>query len=110
MAKQITFDYKGKTYTLEFTRDTVVHMERGGFKVAEVADYPNLMLPKLFYGAFRAHHPTVKQKLTDSILDHIKNKDALIDKLSEMYSEPIDTLLSDDEGNVEWEATGFEEV
>ena len=45
MAKTIKIDYKNKTYTLEFNRESVKQLERGGFKVAEVADYPYLMLP-----------------------------------------------------------------
>lgn len=107
MAKTIKIDYKNKTYTLEFNRESVKQLERGGFKVADVADYPNLMLPKLFFGAFKANHPTVKQKLTDEILDKLENKQDLLDKLSEMYAEPLETLLDDSKGNVKWEATGF---
>ena len=30
MAKQLNFEYKGKEYTLEFTRETVKQMEREG--------------------------------------------------------------------------------
>ena len=31
MNKQISFDYEGKTYTLEYTRNSVRQMERRGF-------------------------------------------------------------------------------
>lgn len=107
MAKQITIEYNKRQYILEFTRESVVALERSGFKIGDLADYPNLMLPKLFFGAFKANHPSVRQKLTDEILDKIKNKNGLIDKLTEMYAEPLETLFDDEKGNVEWEATGF---
>lgn len=105
MAKQITIEYKQKIYTLEFTRDSVKQLERSGFKIGELTDYPMMMLPRFFYGAFRANHPTVKQRLTDEILDNIEDKDGLLDKLSEMYYEPLDTLMEGGKGNIKWKAT-----
>jgi hypothetical protein len=66
-------------------------------------------LPKLFAGAFKAHHRfDTKQKKIDEIFEKFKNKQALVEKLAEMYSEPMETLMDDeaiDEGNaIAWEA------
>ena len=104
MAKTINFQYKDKVYTLEFTRETVKALQRTGFKASDLADYPDLTLPKLFFGAFRANHPTMRMALAEEILDNIKDRTKLIDKLSEMYSEPLETLMDDSAGNVEWTA------
>lgn len=107
MAKQLNFEYKGKEYTLEYTRETVKQMEREGFVAADVVSKPMVSLPKLFSGAFKAHHRfDIKQKQIDEIFEQIKNKGALIEKLAEMYHEPMETLMDDvDEGNaIAWDA------
>ena len=109
MAKQINFEYKGKEYCLEYTRETVKQMEREGFVAADIVDKPMSSLPKLFAGAFKAHHKyDTKQKVIEEIFDTLTNKGALIEKLAEMYAEPMETLMDDcgDEKNATvWEAS-----
>ena len=103
---QDNFEYKGKEYTLEYTRESVKQMEREGFVANEIVTKPMLTLPKLFAGAFKAHHRfDVKQKQIDEMFDLFKNKNALVEKLAEMYAEPMETLMDDvDEGNaITWE-------
>ena len=97
MGKQIKFEYKDKEYTLEYTRETVKQMEREGFVASDIVNKPMLTLPKLFAGAFKAHHKfDTKQKLIDEIFELFKNKQALIEKLAEMYAEPMETLMDND--------------
>jgi predicted metallopeptidase len=109
MGKQLNFEYKGKEYILEFTRESIKQMEREGFVAGDVVTKPMLTLPKLFAGAFKAHHKfDIKQKTIDEIFELFKNKSALVEKLAEMYSEPMETLMDDeniDEGNaIAWDA------
>ena len=108
MAKTLKFEYKNKEYTLEYTRESVKQMEREGFVASDVLNKPMLTLPKLFAGAFKAHHRfDVKQKQIDEMFDLFTNKGALVEKLAEMYHEPMETLMDDvaDEGNaIAWEA------
>ena len=109
MGKQLNFEYKNKDYTLEYTRESVKQMEREGFVTSDIVDKPMLTLPKLFAGAFKAHHKfDVKQKQIDEIFELFANKQALIEKLAEMYAEPMETLMDSDnvnEGNaIAWEA------
>ena len=107
MAKQLNFEHNGKEYTLEYTRESVKQMEREGFVAGDIVNKPMLTLPKLFAGAFKAHHKyDVKQKQIDEIFELFKNKQALVEKLAEMYAEPMETLLDDvDEGNaIAWDA------
>lgn len=109
MAKQITFTYKDKEYTLEFTRRTVQMMEEGGFIAKQIDDKPMTLLPALFAGAFKAHHRFVKQDEIDEIYKHMPNKDKLIERLAEMYNEPIMSLMDEPEDetkNVEWTTSG----
>lgn len=109
MSKQISFEYKGTNYTLEFNRKTVQAMERDGFIVQEIESKPMTALPMLFAGAFRMHHRFIKRELIDEIYDAMPNKDDLIGKLAEMYNEPLVALLNEpEEGSekkVEWKAT-----
>ena len=109
MGKSITLTDKksGNVYTLEYSRKAIEVMERQGFVSSEVADKPATMLPMLFRGAFIMHHPTARREALDALYDQIPDKTLLIEKLSEMYSEPLLSLIGDDEsaaGNVEWGA------
>jgi hypothetical protein len=105
MAKQIVFTYGEKDYTLEFTRRTIKQMEDEGFVARNIDDRPMTLLPALFAGAFKAHHRFVKQDVIDDIYANMPNKDKLIEKLAEMYNEPIISLMEEPEDtakNVEW--------
>lgn len=108
MSKQLTFNYDGKDYTLEFTRRTVAEMERKGFIASDITDKPMTTLPALFAGAFLAHHRYVKPDVIDTIFSKLTKKEDLIGKLAEMYNEPILTLVEEpeeDKGNLDWTVT-----
>lgn len=105
MAKQLVFTYDDKQYTLEFTRKTIAEMEKNGFVANEVEAKPMTTLPALFRGAFLAHHRFEKKDVMDKIFSKMTNKEDLIGKLAEMYSEPVLSLIEDpveSEGNVNW--------
>lgn len=109
MAKTLSFEYEGKSYTLEFTRRTVAEMEKKGFVASDVETRPMTILPQLFRGAFLAHHRSEKEETMNAIYKHMTNKEELIGKLAEMYNEPIMSLLEEpeegDKGNVTWETS-----
>lgn len=108
MAKQLTFTYEGKDYTLEFTRRTVAEMEKKGFIASDITDKPMTTLPALFAGAFLAHHRFVKEDIINDIYSKLTKKEYLIGKLAEMYNEPILALVEEPEkaeGNLDWTAT-----
>lgn len=42
MAKQLTFEYEGKAYTLEYTRKSLETMEKHGFSVSDAERSPCL--------------------------------------------------------------------
>lgn len=109
MAKQITFEYKDRPYTLEFTRNSVRTMEANGFVISEIKNKPVSLLPDFFAGAFIAHHRHLKRSLIDEIFDEMSDKDALIETLSDMYNETLITLMGGDDeeksGNISWKTT-----
>lgn len=103
MAKQLTFEYNGKQYTLEFTRATVRELESKGFIANDIETKPMTILPDLFAGAFLAHHRFEKRSSINEIYRNLKDKAMLIRCLAEMYNDPISTLLDEpEEGNVSW--------
>lgn len=108
MAKQIVFTYGDKEYTLEFTRRTVKQMEDEGFVARDIDNRPMTLLPALFAGAFKAHHRFVKPELIDEIYANMPHKDKLIERLAEMFNEPIMSLMEEPEKsakNVDWMAS-----
>lgn len=106
MAKQIRFEYEGTRYTLEFNRNAIRKMERGGFVAEDIQTRPMTVLPELFAGAFIMHHPYLKRDKIDAIYEKMTNRMKLIERLGEMYQEPLLALLDEpesDAGNVTWE-------
>lgn len=108
MAKTINFKFEGTDYTLEFTRASVVTLEKQGFSINDIAEKPLTTLPTLFAGAFLAHHRFVKRDVIDRIYDKMTNKMDLVMRLAEMYNEPIEALVDEpeeSEGNLAWGAS-----
>lgn len=103
MSKQIVIQFQDVTYTLEYTRKSIEKMEQRGFRVSDVKDKPVSTLPILFAGAFLAHHPNVRKDVVDAIFAQCSDKEDLLEKLGEMYSEPI-LSMTESEGNLKWEA------
>lgn len=104
---QINFEYNGKRYCLEYTRETVKQMESAGFNVNDMGDKPATRVEQLFAGAFLAHHrKAVGDGVPMKVYAELKNKKGLLNKLVEMYNATLNYLLPDedeeDEGNVEW--------
>ena len=107
MEKLVSFEHEGKEYTLCFSRRTVEKLEKLGFEGGALDNKMMTMLPMFFWGAFLAKQPFMKKENTDKILPLFKNKEALYEKLSELYNEPMAALIDDpeDEGNaIAWEA------
>lgn len=107
MGKNLTVEYEGKEYCLEYTRKSIEHMEKRGFVASDITTKPMSTLPALFEGAFYANHRYVDSKLIDKIFCTMRNKTDLIEKLAELYNEPIKALIDEPEeaeGNATWTA------
>ena len=109
MAKTINFEYKGKEITLEFTRETVKKMESTGFRLEFATTRPVTFVDTLFAGAFLAHHKNMAgdSKLLESIFSQMSDREKLIDRLTDMYIEPMLTLYEEsveesETGNLKW--------
>ena len=105
MSTKINITYENRTYTLEFTRESVRTMESMGFIADELFTKPALRIPELFYGAFAAHHRGIKRKDVDRMFNGLQGRSDLIQKLVEMYRDTLNTLMDEPEGaegNVTW--------
>lgn len=112
---QINFDYNGKHYCLEYTRDSVVAMESAGFDPANYDTKRVTTCLQLWAGAFMAHHKTGKDRISDNVIEKlyklIDNKEELLANLFKMYNATAEYVLLEtedngDEGNViKWTAT-----
>lgn len=101
--KQITVhDEYGNKYDLEYSKATILAMEKAGFNLEKFEDQPVLMTTLLVQGAFAKNHGRTKQETIEKIFNSLKNKEGFLKKLVEMYVEQTDTLA--DEGEAEWEA------
>ena len=109
MGKTITLTTKdGQKYILEYTRKTVKEMEADGFNLEDLTNKPMLTLPRLFEGAFLAHHRYTKRETVESIFKGIGNREELFTTLVEMYRTPINALWEEpeeSEKNVGWEVS-----
>lgn len=95
MGKNITLDYNGKTYTLEFDKRSVERMEQRGFDPDKATEKPMTTIPVLFEGAFLKHHPYAKKEDIDAMLNLLTDKSGLFSALLDMYAEPIEALIED---------------
>lgn len=105
---QINFEYNGKKYCLEYTPESVKQMEASGFNINDMSDKPATRIEQLWTGAFLANHRRgISNNVMNEMYKKMKNKEVLLQKLSEMYSNTLNYLLpdEDDEGNVDWTAT-----
>ena len=96
MSKELTFTFEDMDYCLKFTRKSARALENDGFSLAELSNKPNVMLPLLFKGAFRANHLHLKSEIIDRIYEAIDKED-LYSKLLEMYTETVETLTENSE-------------
>ena len=104
--KKLSFEYEGTRYTLSFNKRTVRLLSQNGFKTEMIQEQPAIGIPMLFKGAFLAENHWVKDDVKDKIYNSLVNKSELINKLLEMYIDPINALFDepeDDAKKVTWE-------
>ncbi len=103
MAKKIVFTYNDTEYVLEYTRKAIERMEADGFVVDEIAKKPMTMLPKMFKYAFLANHSELSICKIEEILSLFTDKAGMIEQLSVMYGEAVNTLFGEPVKNaIQW--------
>ncbi len=100
----ITIDYKGESYKLGFTRDSIKRMEDKGFDFSKAEQRQISSLFDLVEGAFRTYTPRMTSEKIMEVWGALKGKDELYKALLEMFREPLIVLNEPEEeqGNVSW--------
>ena len=104
---KIKFSHNEKEYTLEYTRDSVATMETDyGLSILKMTDSVVNNMTAIIYGAFIANHPKVSKDEIDEIYSEITNKQELMEALSEMLAETVNSLFGEPKKsakNIKWE-------
>lgn len=103
IVKPITLTFKdGKTYTLEFNRNSVMSAERAGLVLQDVLTMskPATVIPTLFFAAFKMHHPEVTRDQAEKMLADMGGlPQEAVQRLIELYVTPVNTLIrNEDDG------------
>lgn len=91
--------YDGKSYELGFNRESVKKLESLGFELDKVDAMPQTMIPLFFYGSFMKEHTGIKRKLVDEMWSKMPRKDKVIEVLMESYTDTLNTLMDNYQGD-----------
>lgn len=100
----ISLEYNGKQYVLEYSKQAVRTMENQGFSIDHIGDRPTTMIPILFRGAFAKNHRDVKTRIVDEIYDSLDKTDLIV-TLAEMYMDTVNSVVEgngDESKKVKW--------
>ena len=97
---RITDHEKGKTYELDFSRESVIFAERRQFKPEDLMEYPATRIPELFFYAFRKNHKNVSRAETDKLLEQMGGlSNPMLERLIGLYGQAgYSHLIQSDEG------------
>lgn len=98
---KVTDNETGKTYILDFNRETVEFVENRGFSWDILGDRPATLLPLIWFAAFRRYNPRISKEKTDKLLENMGGlKPKQIKRLKDLYDQCLAPLIaSDDEDN-----------
>lgn len=96
----LKFTYEGNDYELGFTKRTVQVLDKQGFTVDKLMEYPATYIPMLFEASFIAKHKFVNKDLVEKIYESLPDKKGVVAALAELYAEPVNNLFVEPaEGN-----------
>lgn len=97
MAKKVTIldEVDGKTYVLEFNRESIKWAESQGFRSDSTGDIDKTEL--FIRAAFRMHQPSMTKGAVLAAWSHVNNKRELVNILFDMYNKPFEDLLGTDD-------------
>lgn len=102
----------GKTYELDFSKESILFAERSDFSIEDVQKYLLLKTPELFYYSFRMHHRNMARNQTDAIIKKLGGlRMEWITRLAELYIQAFKSndvvVFPDDDGNYEEKNSGW---
>ena len=87
----------GTEYTLEFSRETVKHAERSGFRRDDIYNQMMNRTEELFFYAFKMHHPKISMEKTNEILyEKLEGlTDEEFNRLIDLFNAPYETVMNE---------------
>lgn len=102
---RIDFDYNGKHYCLEYTRESVAQMEAMGFSPSDIDMKPTIRMDQLWSGAFLAHNRNTSENMKKELYEKMKGP-ALMDALKTMIANHYESLIPEENvGEIQWTVT-----
>ena len=100
---KLTDNKSGEVYVLDFNRETLFSMDRDGFKLDEVTDFPATNVPRLFYYSFRKNHRKMSRQQTDRILYDVLHglTPKMLERLILLYNQAATSNNIQDEEDLE---------
>ena len=84
----------GKTYELDFSRESVKFAETRGFKPDELTEFPVTRIPELFFYAFRKNYKNMTRTQTNDLLERMGGLTTnLLERLMQLYNQAALTHL-----------------
>lgn len=93
--REMEFEYNNVHYKLGFNKSTVRQLEQRGFDATKLQNLPATMIQLLWQGAFLKNHKRTPQSTIEDIWNHLENRNDVIIKLVELYSEPLAGIVED---------------
>lgn len=86
---RIIDDQNGRTYELDFNRESIVFAERNHFKLEDALEYPVTGMRDLFFYSFRKNHRNVARDKTDKLIERWGGglPEALVKRLIQLYQQ-----------------------
>lgn len=96
---RLTVNSTGKTYELDFNRDSVRFAEAHGFEVDNITRFPATKIPEFFYFAMRKNHKGLSRTQTDNIFEEIGGVTGkVLARLIALYNQAaLAHVIADDE-------------
>ena len=100
---KLTDNKTGETYELDFNREALWAMDRDGFKIDEVTDYPATNIPKLFFYSFRKNHRKMTRTQTDHLLQDVLHgvTPKMLERLILLYNQAVTANNVQDDEDLE---------
>lgn len=91
----ISIEVGDKTYTLEYTRDALVKIEKQGFSLGGYTDKVFTSMELMFWGSLMKHHKGISLQASNLILDQVL-KEYELETIVSSLNELIECSLTGD--------------
>lgn len=95
-----------REYRLDFTLDAIAYAQSVGFNWDDIVEKSAVMIPLIWYTAFRRYQPRMSKNETDKVLKDIGGMSVpLVTRLRQLWEQALSELVADGDEikNADWE-------